>query len=355
MSDSTNHRKEEIIASSHQVTASEAIPSLLAYYSGPRSDPKAFLRAWAKLPTKTFDEGHRKIVLQKFTEVDPTFERTVGLAIKAFVTPSLAGSVLQWTGKVVQEVLAVEKGWSYDPSKEGYDTFFEIAKYLREDLAPSRGNTKGERQIAKKRSDRAARILMTAMLWLSYSRSLQIVDAIQAIKGTLPTRNEKEDGGQHIDRMALTTIAHSKFNQQRLREVIKLLTPWYGRINAFKNQLTLQTTEMEVLQRSLAVAEEIAQTRAESIESLEDNLSRLMIENEQLRKQVNDHQISAKHGRMEVITRERGLLTGKLKPLLQSAKEAAELMPPRAQVVKERLELAIEVIDQEDQWLQSSD
>ena len=65
MTESANHIKDETIPPSSSVTTSGATQSLLDYYSAPKSDPRAFLRAWAKTSKKTLDEElHNRGILQ---------------------------------------------------------------------------------------------------------------------------------------------------------------------------------------------------------------------------------------------------------------------------------------------------
>jgi len=95
--------------------------------------------------------------------------------------------------------------------------------------------------------------------------------------------------------------------------------------------------------------------KEEEIASLSAKLKASEDERASLEKRVEHQQAISAHREGELKGRARVFLEKKLSPLLETAYEFAELAPPRKSIIVERLEMAIEEIRREIEWLRSTD
>ena len=111
----------------------------------------------------------------------------------------------------------------------------------------------------------------------------------------------------------------------------------------------------EQLTRELQEKEALLSQKDVTISELHAQVLVLGEQIESLKKKIDNDSAVNRHDRSELMGRARVFLDRSILPLLATAREFAELDPPRKATIIEKLEMAAEKISKEIEWLRSSD
>lgn len=106
--------------------------------------------------------------------------------------------------------------------------------------------------------------------------------------------------------------------------------------------------DLATTQQSLESAEHRIQEQTERMAALDKQVAEL---GKDLKAQIT----TSTHDRQMLKARVKGFLRGELTRWLQTSHDAATAIPPRTNVITERLEQALALLDKEAQWMESSD
>jgi hypothetical protein len=199
----------------------------------------------------------------------------------------------------------------------------------------------------KQTARRALNVMLLALDILA-DAGLSMEDAIPALRRAVASERDQPPNPR---RERLAQLAAPGITIEQLRRTLSLSEPW-ERMAADARHGTESAERAEALERQEREnAEARVIERQAEIERLERTLQAAQREVELVRNQLRD---AGSLGRSDVVAvraRARAFLQGRLRPSLETAREAAENDPPNARVIRRMILDALHEVDKELQWL----
>jgi regulator of replication initiation timing len=312
-------------------------PKLQDYFGAPKPQARRFVNALAKARINRFDEEDsqrsRSAALQR--QEIPTFLHDLAYAALRSRDANVKRSCLAEVGTLLYEVLKQEVGWSPAESESATEAFKRIV-----DAYASKRQDKAQ-------ASRSLSVVLTAALYLQYTRSLDPHDAAVMLANS-------ESAGR-IDRSKVITdfLAKPPTKPKQFARLSKVLLALSdvaaserGRANELRDDLT-------ALRETLSSMRSELEAVREQLQSLGDERQKDQQRIKELEEQLRTKEITASSALAEIKGRARGLLQNKLGRLIVDAKEAASVTPPSIRVITERLDLLSGEIEGALQWLAS--
>jgi hypothetical protein len=315
---------------------------LLEYYRSREVTPAKYLAALRAAQPPRIDRGDSEQVLKEIAELDPRFQKTLALVSNAVVEGRGDASV--WVLSFARDALAKElrrqDPWPGAGETRAHELFDEIAQGLRGDLRNP------------KTAWRASNLLRAAALWLGHDRGLDITDALPVIASVVPPPSgDRTRRSAQRERTAFLAKLRGKEDMSQLVEV---LSPWIRAAREARSDAARLEGEAEELRARASDALREARHAQGEAAALREALGQAQAKIVELEKQLQGAQVLGMHGVSEVRSRQSAFLNKRLRRLLDTAMEASSSDHPSPRVVVENLELALEVIDEEIEWLRSS-
>ena len=328
----------------------EACPvTLRGYYEG-HTPLKRFFGPAGSTPADGRHEAGMQGLLVDLRDLDPDLRKTVKLA-------SARANPPRWLHAWLKTVVERETGRALNP--EEASTSFELRRLFtqcRESLfskeIPTRPPLRGPVTDAASTRRRAFNLLRLSLVWVHSVRPLDPVDlAEEATRFVMPDRGSRIRG-RDLERSAVSPLLRAT-SPGTLKKTLSSLRFWLDWARTARNDVFLANEKIErltekisELQLHLATAREetrVYERRAADSESRVASLSR-ELETEQNRR-INE--LREAKGRLQ-----RLFDTG-LAPRLRGAREAIDGGPIAADVALDRLDRALELLEEERPWLSS--
>lgn len=326
----------------------EDIRSLTDYYQTDKLPASRFLGALKKNKVGKLQDDDIQQCLEGLDDADPDFVKTLDLLYRAVgIQTPLARQCISFVSQACRQQLNVHNKIEVDLNKAANVVFDEVLRILKPELT------------GKKVSSRSFNLLKALGIWKSHSRNLDEVEIIELLTKELMSQKGRGSGGlssvadilfrpatkikamTDILQVAENGVAkaklarHSEIRERQQRE------KEYRRAQDFLDQLNRAIEELHAKEREIG--------------ELKTNLAHSEDERTTLEQKIEHDQAVSTHGKGELRGRSRVFLEKKLTPLLETAHEFAELDPPRKNIIVERLEIAMEEIRKEIEWLRSTD
>jgi hypothetical protein len=196
-------------------------------------------------------------------------------------------------------------------------------------------------------------------LLLAFHRNWLAEDDIVALPQTAfpgaKAKQPQSGKAQTPEPSPMEVILGAPFKKLNVASLLTLNRAWRKRTYAQATEIARLHERVRQLENEKAALKgelEQAQTRITGLESANrDQQTRIL----NLERELTDTRTAAQHRNDALKGRTRGFLEGELLRWLQNASEAANIDSPRLRVVQERLQSALNGIQKETQWLQSSD
>ncbi len=320
------------------------VGSLVDLLTAKGANARKLLSELAKGTSWTFDQQDVDAALTMLPEQDPHLTKTRHLLHEAIETKE--GRFARTAGDFALRALGREL--SHLPSWPAIDevdpaiALQELTKRLEPELR------------AQTTQRRACNALMIGVDLLSDRRGLSVETAAPVLRATLGPPPAYARGTRRPRRHRVASLTQPRNDLEQLRDMLDMLQPWeVGIIDARKAE-----------QQALAEA----RTTGDAAVSAERRVSDLLGEVEALRSELEDARQQAEASRAraqdvrihagadvtEIRSRSIAFLNTRLRDLLATAKEAAEVEPPRTATAVRLLEQAIQELRKEVEWLRSS-
>ncbi len=201
---------------------------------------------------------------------------------------------------------------------------------------------------------RALSVLLVSIDVLAGGAGLSPEDALPVLRRVLPDPDDTDrPRNPRLDRMA--QLSDPNMTLDRLRGLLDFSEPWERSVSLAQADRSRALSELETSARALADEEATSRRLREEAASLQQELAAKCQEIARLNDQLRDAGALGKSDVSAVRARSLAFLQGRLRPLLETAREAGNLDPPRAAVMKRMVGDAMDDVDGEIQWLTSSD
>jgi hypothetical protein len=336
---SSEHRNTSIIV------PTEVVGPLESFYADKKANAGKFLATLLKNGNRTFETTDRERTFSRIDETDPFLQRTLTLAHKSlgFKSAVLAGPVIAWVAQIITSDLSKTSAWNIDPAESAHEVFSRVCQIY----GPSLFNKKTEK--------RTGTLLMLAMLWLSHTRQLDATAAVSSLHRLSRKGDAREPSSHQLNRGALLLLARPPIKMPTLRAVLDFAQLWVIRANIAQGEAQRRAVEADGAIREARTLRDQLLSLQQEKSSLENRCSALSIEVAGLNERLRGEEITSTHARSDIRARQRAFLTSLLDRYFGTAVEAARMEPPRVAVVRERIEIAQELIQKEIEWLRSSD
>lgn len=324
------------------------VKSLADYYRLSKLPAQRFLSAMKKNNIGKLRDDDVQFCLASLDRSDPEFGKTLDLLFRsANVRSSLAQQCVTFASRACRQQLSRHYQINLDLNKPANDLFVEVFHRLKPALT------------GKRTDDRSANLLKAVAIWESHSRNLDEVEAVGFLAKQLLSKRAHSDGEipaafQVLFKPATKIKTMGDMLRVAERTLLKAERARASEIQerdererAFRRSQDYLNQIREANSKLGEKDDEIAGLRAR-LEASEDEKASLQKKMEH-QKAISAHEEGDLKGRFRVF------LERKLRPLLETAHEFAELDPPRKSIIVERLEIAEEEIRRETEWLKSTD
>lgn len=347
MSDTSENDDRAPVAGADAPTKPEAggpiIDSLMALFSEKGSGlPMRFLAHLAEHDRDTFDPDDVADTLLILDDADPELKKLRFL---------VRAGTLRFSGRYRQPSLDLARkairngldGSSFDdvsvPAAERLESVVAcLASRLRENGPDGR---------------RAFSELMLALEILGAGTALRSEQATPALRRAVG-ESDTLSGDGNVRRARIAGLSEPNMTADRLRGLLELLQPWEQSAAEDRRAALVAGERM----RSAEAAVEEAATRVADLEALlrtqEAALEDARRECVELRNQVRDAGALGQSDVASVRARALSAFEGRIRPLLESARDAGELDPPRTKVMRRYIVDLLHDVDKEIEWLRSS-
>lgn len=322
--------------------ASPAVESLDEYIAIEKGDelPRRLLRHLASQDRLNFTTDEMQRALALLPDADPNLRRVRALvrAARQRYDGKYEPTVLDFARKSIAPILA-STGFQ-DHTRPATARFQEIVA----------SQTRGLHKKADAR--RSLNVILLALEILA-DAGLSMEDAVPLLRRALAEDREPE-GRSNPRREGLAQLADLRITVDQLRRTLGLIEPW-ERI-ATQSRAAREASEREQLaaqsERDEAL-EQLAQ-RERAIQELEAALQLAREDAATLRHELRDAGSAGRGDVSAARARTLSFLKGRLRPTLETAREAGEVEPPNERVMRRMLLDALRDVDKEMEWLTSS-
>ncbi|MBF6568063.1 MAG: hypothetical protein IVW54_04205 [Candidatus Binataceae bacterium] len=311
-------------------------PTLYNFYADKRTNPAGFLKSLKQGRVKTFDSEDTRRVLQNLDTLDPSYNKTLGLAQRIFASGSSSPLYwcLEWVGSAVLRGSEPLRSFSVDQSQSAEDLLREISRTLE----PIPRN--------KKLARRSLNQLLCAVLWLAGVRGLDFFRAAEILSGFLSLPKSSTVSSQ-VQRSSFQQLSRLATTPRLLGSVFIFATPWIFRANAAQSDSQRSAMAVADLRDELRQFQTSLRESEQSNSELRKTLDIEVRRSGELAEKVRGGQITSKHELLQLCARSRGFLEKLKTSYLSTALDAAKLQPPSVTVIQERIDLALESIETE--------
>lgn len=300
-------------------------PTLTAYFGKEPVNPSLFVKSLKAAKIERFTDDDRTAAAALAERNDPDGARLLALASQ----PGLPKAVERWVWPAASALLKNKVPRAFEPFEPDADATF---RRVHRDLAS--GLASGEERLRQ----RSETLLLLTLRWLGTNRSLDIVGALDTLRGTFPS---SEAALRETVRKGLT--AGKLGDVKRAAALATLL----GRgLNDAKAAVDMERQRRAALEERLSEG----QVRIAKVSAENDALARerdvLAAECERLRRQLDENRQHFSHDMVNVKAQQILLLTERIVPLLDNAVDALEIEPPAPEVALRRLKSAIKHIQE---------
>lgn len=326
----------------------EDLRSLNDYYQIRKLSATRFLSALTKNKVAKFREDDLQSCLDGLDERDPEFAKTLDLLFRAVAAQStLARQYITFASEACRKQLSKHYKIELDLNKSANAVFAEVFFGLKPGLT------------GKKVESRSVNLLKAVGIWKSHSRSLDEIEVVEfLVKELLPKKASRNRGISAGFEVLFRPANKMKTMADMLRVAgCGLITVQHAREAEIRErqQRDKESRRAQDYLDQLKEARTKLDRKEEEIASLKARLKVSEDETASLEKKIEHQQAINAHGKGELKGRSKVFLEKKLGPLLETAREFAELDPPRKSIIVERLEMAREEIRREIEWLRSTD
>ncbi len=323
---------------------SEAIRTLTDYYQTDKLPASNFLRTLKKNKVGRLQDDDIQRCLEGLDDADPDFVKTLDLLYRAVgIQTPLAKQCISFASQACRQQLNVHNKIEIDLNKAANIIFDEVIRILKPELT------------GKKVSSRSFNLLKAFGILKRHSRNLDEVEIIELLTKELMSQEERGSDGLSsvadiLFRPATKIKAMTDILQVAENGVAKAKLARQSEIRE-RQQREKEYGRAQDLQEKLNRAIEELHAKEREIGELKTSLAHSEDEKTSLEQKIEHAQAVSTHGKEELRGRSRVFLEKKLTPLLKTAQEFAELDPPRKNIIVERLEMAMEEIRREIEWL----
>ena len=325
--------------------------SLTDYYADKQLNAKRFLAALNKNKVGKLTEDDQKQASAELDALDQKFLRTLNLLFHSqSLRDPAAVSCKQFAINAAQR--QAEKHYGVVIEIELSPT--QILETILTAMKPA--------LMAKKTDARALNLTKALALWLTDSRSLEILELIEALSSTLVKDYSKKPDVAAIRKGQMAILLNPKVTLTNMQVYAA-----FAGIGAAVARSAKQVADQE--QQRVKQAQQRIEALTLDLDQTKRALNDATLQLDQLREEIEGHhhhrqqqeenlkthqQVSA-HVHGEIRGHSYAFLNRTVRPLLQDAQDFAELNPPGMDVVRERLEQTFKAIEDELKWLKSSD
>jgi hypothetical protein len=326
--------------------APTSIDSLTAFYAVRGATPTAKLLAHlAAEPRPDLDDDDKLAALELLPERDPDLARTRALLRDAYQTRNgvLGPLIASFVGLVLELRLDGAVDLRRDTAAPA-----ELLSATLEALAPqAQSKDRGQSRAATGTG-------LLAVAWLAEMRNLSDGDAIDALRAWLGPPAEYAQEVRNPRVLRLRQITDPKYTPESLRRWLDVLEPSLQRAAASAERADRAAHREQVLvAQNDELARELQTARAEA-RRLALEVARAQGESQQHSERLRGAEIVRAHETAQVRNRVANGLEDRVRSLLETATDALKLAQPRTHVAAEKLELALDALDEELRWLRSS-
>lgn len=327
---------------------SEDLRSLNDYYRIKKLPAARFLAALKKNKVAKFQDDDYQRCLDGLDEQDPEFARTLDLLFRAASASSpLAKQCIAFATQACSQQMVKHYRIAPDLNTSANAFFAEVFHGLKSGL------------IGSKTNRRSVNLLKAVGIWMSHSRNLDEVETIGFLAKELLSQKAKRSGGipaafEILLRPAIKIRVMSDMLRVAEHGLSKAQHARESEIKA-RQQRDRESSRAQDYFGQLSSARAELERKAEEIAALGTKLQASNEKRAALETRIEHQQAISVHGEGELRGRSRVFLENKLSPLLATAREFAELDPPRTGTIVERLEMAQEEIRNEIEWLRFTD
>jgi hypothetical protein len=322
----------------------EPITSLREFFARKTARPQRLLKDLTAANIWQFSDEDVSSALDLSRETDPRFSRTIGLAAAALQADDdrFRRPILAFVWRSAEQRLRDNPRYGRTSSiEDGAAQLHAVARALEQGLHESR------------RRVESLNLLMAAALWLQHAEGLpleavtdELVNALAEIpRLRRPTARS----------LAGFLAEHSKSGPKGVIPVVGIVSPWLDRAKQAMRRADSEEARAEA--ETAAHERTQAELRAAKAEiaELSEALGVARREAGDLREHLQADRTHYEHGSGRLRSQIAASLSGRLKELISTAQDALEMDEPRVHVAHEKLEIAVEELEKQAEWLRSSD
>lgn len=322
------------------------------YYSDKKITAQQFLKSLQENKINKIPDEDQQQAYEKIDELDSQFKRTLFLL---FQSQKMQHSPLTVSCKA----FAVESAKKQAERHYGFtvNVNTQPASIFEAFLHAAKSAFSG-----KKPDLRALNLIKSFGLWLSESRSLEVFNIIQALSFILSGDKKQQSGTEKVSKQQVAMLFNPKTTPAIIRNYvvfggIGLDVTQTAKNNETKvrDRLQQEQQQNESLNTNLNLVKQELDDALAKIQELSEEIEQLKSHQLAQEQALAEHQEVSTHTHSELKSHARAFLLRKIYPLLGEAKDFIDINPPRIHVVKERLEQTFKAIEDEIQWLKSSD
>jgi hypothetical protein len=317
-----------------------SLPEFLAVQKGEEL-PRRLLRHMAAEKRERFSREEQAQALALLADADPELRRVRSLLRAA--RQSYDGAFETTVTDFVRAALVPVVPDSFrDPSQSPRERFADV---VASQTAALRDKATGRRPL---------NVILLSLEILA-DAGLSMEDAIPLLRDALGEERPSRTGRLNPRRDRLAQLADVQMTPGRLRQRLGLIEPW--------EQMAAEArAEREAAARREAVAREDQDDALRRVVERDDEIERLRASLEQarqelaaLRDQLRDAGSAGRSDVAGVRARALSFLKGRLRPSLETGREAAEAAQPNERVMRRMIIDTLYEVDREIEWLTSLD
>lgn len=324
--------------------AGPVIDSLMAVFAEKGSGlPKRFLGHLVKTNAQAFDPADVESTLLVVDDADPELKRLrflVRTASRGF-GGDFKQPALDFARRAIRDDI---EGSDLD------DVTTSPAARLESVVGLLRPRVRDNGPVAR----RAFNVMMLTIEILAAGTTLQFEDVTPVLRRALVDPDATE-AGANLRRARLGRLSDPNLTVDSLRQLLEVMEP----SEMAAAEARRAAAEAQRASESMREERDAAQLERNALQQQLANLSEASEQQRQelarLRDQVRDAGALGQSDVAAARARELSLLQGKLRPMLDSVREAGELEPPRTAVIRRYVADVLREIDKEIGWLKSSD
>ena len=309
----------------HSAYPSEDIRSLADYYRIDKLTALKFLSTLKKNEVRELQDEDIDGCLKNLNDTDPDFIKTLDILYRTIDTKTpLERQCIDFVQRACRQNINI----NFD-GKDVNTVFDDAVRKLRPTLDDKKVDTL------------SFNLLKSLGILLCHRRNLDDEKATELLAKVLISENKRER----------SILFRQDIKFKEFTNILQIAKKGITKAISAQEQMLREKQQRENLRNQLNRAKEELQSKDREIEKLKADIANSESENRSLEQKIRDDQAISIHEKGELRGRSRVFLEKKLTPLLETAHEFSELEPPRKSIIIERLEMAMEEIRREIEWL----